>query len=720
MLKKLSSQLSLNALQPRTVQAKLHLAITGLMIISLLGSTLAFVIGTALTQNQLLRQQAQQDSNRITQALSARVRNLESATQLLANDPSVERAVQQTSESALDALNSRAVVLRERFKVGLIQIYNAEGDLRTNLLLSSLYRESSLLDYLGTEDLVIKVINDRVLLLSRAEISNDKGNVIIGIDLETELKNLINQYRLSADMGLRFEVAAAGDKPQPLTIATHEDFPFDARPGQSHGIYSQHIPITLAETSATLILITPTHHIQQVTTTGLIVMIISSVITTALLLRLGMVLTRSIVYPVKKLSTTAKAVAEGDLEQRINLRPRKAQLNIGQDDELSELAVSFNSMVDELQNLYRNLETRVEARTHELATAEEIARTIASSLDLDLVLQLTLRIIRRRLGMFHASIFLVNQQEGYAELREVSGESGAWSRGDRVLLQSNTLVGTAATSHSPCIVPDTASEQRYLQSSWLPKAQSAIALPLLAGKDVIGILEIQAKVPNAFPPEIVNLLNTLTNQIALGIQNAQRYKEEQKRRRFAEVLELTGRVLAGNLDLEELPSRALSTLNALIKYDRASLWIQNGTALTPLAQYGYTDERLLRRKMLSVHGDIYRKLSQERQPMIIDDVKLEANWEQQPWLSGDCSWMGVPITTRGRVIGMVCLTSNKAHAFSLDDAMWVQSFASQAGIALENANLYAEVATMNEQLKQKLSQHQEDLIESVGIFEQNN
>jgi GAF domain-containing protein len=98
-------------------------------------------------------------------------------------------------------------------------------------------------------------------------------------------------------------------------------------------------------------------------------------------------------------------------------------------------------------------------------------------------------------------------------------------------------------------------------------------------------LEIQSQTENDFPIETLNLLNTLADQVAMGLHNAQQYAAEQKRRRLAEILELTGRVLVGSLNLAELPGRALSALKALLPHDRSSLWMQKGVAPS-LAQYG--------------------------------------------------------------------------------------------------------------------------------------
>ena len=521
---------------------------------------------------------------------------------MLANDPQVGIAIQTDTEAALSILNSRAVVVRERFDVGLIQIYNAEGRPRTNLLLSSLYRESSLLDYIQPGEMIVRNFHDHAILLNRVELPADKGSVIVGVDLSDELNQLVSQYRLSADLGLQFESLKENNESVLMKLGTRKNFPFDAPAGRSKGVYTQHIPIMLGETPVKLILMRSTIDIQQVTTTGLIAMTTSTIITTLLLIRLSVIITRAVMKPVQQLAATADTVAKGDLNQHVNI-DTQSWLRIGQDDEIGRLADAFNSMIGDLQSFYENLEARVEARTHELATAAEIARTVSSSLNLNLIFQMSAHLIRKRLNFYRTAIYTIDENTEEIVLRELSGEAGEEEKGHRISLHPSTLVGAAATTHSTCIVHDIESEHRFAGTEWLPETKSAVALPLLAGSNVIGVLEIQSNVVNAFPREMVNFLITQTDQIAVGMQNAQRYSEEQKRRRFAEVLELTGRALSGSLNVESLPSRVLSTLNALIKYDRGSLWLQEGPKLTPLAQYGYADERLMHQKSLSTQGD---------------------------------------------------------------------------------------------------------------------
>jgi GAF domain-containing protein/HAMP domain-containing protein len=404
-----------------------------------------------------------------------------------------------------------------------------------------------------------------------------------------------------------------------------------------------------------------------------------------------------LVQPIQQISHTADAIAKGDFSQRIVIPPGRSWLNVGHNDEIESLTDSFNMMVGDLEDLYTHLEARVAARTHELSVAADLARSVSSSSDATRIMQTSVQLLRQCLNFHRVALFTVDERTQRAVLREVSGEIGEYGQGYTIPLRIDTLVGAAAAIHTAAIIPDVSREQQ-LTHDWLPQARAGLAVPLLFGQDVLGVLEIQSLIVDAFPPETTRLLNTLADQIAMGLHNAQRYADEQKRRRIAEVLELTGRVMAGSLNIEELPSRALASLNVLIKYERSSLWMEDGDHLKPLAQYGYGDLYRLQAKKLTVYGDIYDRLQIKRQPLMIADVTAEPQWQQRPWLSGDRAWMGVPITAHGNVIGMLCLTHREPGGFNAEDAPWVQSFAAQLGVALENANLYAQAVRVNERL----------------------
>jgi len=77
---------------------------------------------------------------------------------------------------------------------------------------------------------------------------------------------------------------------------------------------------------------------------------------------LGLTIARSISKPVTKLAQTTQAIAQGDFSLRVD---------IATDDEIGELAASFNEMAGKLKESYAHLEQRVKERTAELTSANE-------------------------------------------------------------------------------------------------------------------------------------------------------------------------------------------------------------------------------------------------------------------------------------------------------------------------------------------------------------
>src|SRR5262245_4442788 len=94
----------------RSLSSKLLLPIAGLMLVSLFVSVVAFVIGIARTEEQLLNQQTSADMDSIENALNARIQIITTATQMLDFDHAVAEAPQTDN---LSLLNSRAVVVRD-------------------------------------------------------------------------------------------------------------------------------------------------------------------------------------------------------------------------------------------------------------------------------------------------------------------------------------------------------------------------------------------------------------------------------------------------------------------------------------------------------------------------------------------------------------------------------------------------------------------------------
>ncbi len=500
-----------------SLSAKLLTPIVGLMLASLLISVVAFLIGTTRTQDQLLEQQSNADLNRVQQSLLARSDLVRTTANLLANDPVIHDALKSPGEASLAALSDRAVVARDRFGLDLIQIYDRQDTQRTNLVSSSLYRVSSVLNTLKTNTpLTFSVVEGKLLLLSRASLPDGSGTVVTGIDLEAELGRIVSTEHLPVDLGLSHRAVCAG---------TRAGVPFEAPSGHFADQFVWHKPLTLGGTTFDLLAARPTSNMTQVTNAGLTVMIGSAFVTTLLLIVIGIALTRSITQPIRRLAEVARTLASGDLSKQVEVPGLDQPFASGPQDEIGVLGQTFNNMVAELRGLYLDLEGKVEARTTQLAAASEVARAASASLDLNVTLRTSVDLICERFGFYYAAIFIIDARSNKAVLCEARGTIGQALKASQyeLAIGSRSLVGTATATRQSQIVQNVRGEPRHHPNPLLHQTCAEAAFPLLYGDNLVGVLDVQSTQANAFRPDLIALLKTLADQLAVAIHNAQLY-----------------------------------------------------------------------------------------------------------------------------------------------------------------------------------------------------
>jgi len=224
--------------------------------------------------------------------------------------------------------------------------------------------------------------------------------------------------------------------------------------------------------------------------------------------------------PIRSLTETATAIADGDLTR---LAPVTSK------DEIGLLASTFNDMTNQLRDLITSLERRVTNRTRDierraiqLQVTANVAREAASIRNLDRLLNHTVQLISDRFNFYHVGLFLIDENQQYAILREASSTGGGrmLERGHKLRIGEEGIVGYAAEHGKPRIALDVGTDAVYFDNPDLPKSRSEIALPLIVRDQVIGVLDVQSTKASAFSREDIEILQILADQIALAIDNA--------------------------------------------------------------------------------------------------------------------------------------------------------------------------------------------------------
>ena len=242
---------------------------------------------------------------------------------------------------------------------------------------------------------------------------------------------------------------------------------------------------------------------------------------------LGVIIARALARPLTLVADTASEISRGNLSARVTLN---------REDEIGQLGQVFNSMADELSGMVGQLESRVADRTRDLErralqiqTAAEIGSVAAKLRDLNPLLAQVTQLISERFGFYHTGIFLLDDRKEYAVLRAANSTGGQrmLTRGHRLKVGEVGIVGYVTGTGNPRIALDVGADATFFDNPDLPNTRSEMALPLVAGGQILGALDVQSTESNAFTQDDVNVLQVLADQVAVAIENARLFEENQ-------------------------------------------------------------------------------------------------------------------------------------------------------------------------------------------------
>jgi signal transduction histidine kinase/ActR/RegA family two-component response regulator len=163
------------------------------------------------------------------------------------------------------------------------------------------------------------------------------------------------------------------------------------------------------------------------------------------------------------------------------------------------------------------------AKIKQLTTLHEIGTTLSSTLDLDELLRKTLEILRDRWGYASCTIFFLDRDRDELFVRTVLGREYDEVKHLRFKVGKDGLVGWVAGTGEPLYVPDVSKDPRYIPGP--PGGKSEAVLPLKIREEVIGILDIESNVLDAFSEEELKVLSSFASQVSISIENARLFSD---------------------------------------------------------------------------------------------------------------------------------------------------------------------------------------------------
>jgi signal transduction histidine kinase len=257
--------------------------------------------------------------------------------------------------------------------------------------------------------------------------------------------------------------------------------------------------------------------------------------------------------------------------------------------------------------------------------------------------------------------------------------------------------------------------------------RSIVAVPMLRGKDAVGVIAVTRAEIGGFTPGETALLKTFADQAVIAIENVRLFKELEARtqdltRSVSELRALNevGQAISSTLDLQAVLSTIVARATNLSGTDAGVI-------------YEYDDQRdvFLPRATAHLEAEIVEtmlatpvrkgegatgRLAEVQEPIQVPDI-LEAPAESRVRSvlvrAGYRALLAVPLVREGHLIGGLTVIRKATGAFTLEVIELLGTFATQSALAIQNARLFLEIEDKSRQLE-VASQHKSEFLANMS------
>jgi signal transduction histidine kinase len=238
------------------------------------------------------------------------------------------------------------------------------------------------------------------------------------------------------------------------------------------------------------------------------------------------------------------------------------------DERVIETLAAYAAVAIKNARLYEDLLIRDEAlhqRNADLALVNDLAVTLASSLDVGEILDRTLTRVMAYLGVGAGEIFLREESEKDLQLALHRGEfPDAFLTKDNFRLGEG-FIGLVAETGKPLTTTDLSSDVRYLRPAVVSAGFRSLAcIPLTAGGSTVGVMSLASRNERHFEARELNLLTAIGSWAGIAIENAHLHRQAGR----LAVLEERERI---GMDLHDGIIQSIYAVGLALEYARVAL-----------------------------------------------------------------------------------------------------------------------------------------------------
>src|SRR5437764_5585502 len=332
----------------------------------------------------------------------------------------------------------------------------------------------------------------------------------------------------------------------------------------------------------------------------------------------------------------------------------------------------------------------------------DVADTLNSTLEMDKLLGRVAELVRQIIDYEIFAILLLNERTQELRIRFQIGHTPETER--LKIKVGQGITGMAVERRSSVLVDDVRKEPRYINAH--PLVRSELAVPLIAKKRVIGVIDIQASKEKYFTEEHNRILTLVASRIAAAIENARLYTRVARQAQTLTVLNEISRELTSILNVDQLFKRIGDLLTRVIEYQMFSILLVDSERSVLVHRFSLRyQENIHLKHDIPLGRGLVGHAVQDKVAVLAPDVSKDPRYIQ---LNPETrSELCVPLIYKGRAIGVLDLESTRRNYYNEDHVRTLTTLAGQIAIAVENARLYERIARQEQRLERDLAMARE-------------
>jgi len=356
-----------------------------------------------------------------------------------------------------------------------------------------------------------------------------------------------------------------------------------------------------------------------------------------------------------------------------------------------------------LEGLERKVEERTEAlnqRVDELAILNSVGEAMAKTLDVKTVTKIVGDKVQSIFNAELAFIRLFNPQTNMIE------SFYNYDLGDVGLeppIPFGSGMSTTVIKTKQPIVFDSGDQADNLGSvnstslnamGVLEESQSGILVPIIVGEQAIGVVSVQSYRVNAFDKNALSLLQTLSANMGVAIQNARLFEAEQERVAELAIINSVQKGLASNLNIQAIYNLVGEKVREIFKADTTYIVSYDDKNQTVFSHYYVEHGSAVPPMPLPFGAGLYSQVIRTSSPVMLGSAEEQRQLGVTDVPSPDReqdlneSFLGAPILLENQVRGVVSIQSYRQNAFSENDLRLLTTLANAMSVALQNAQSF--------------------------------